>query len=246
MADARDGATRIMKMTLLAAGGVLVPPALAILGRGGFAAFFGVPALALLAVGTLALALASGFTGASLGGGLREDRGNRWVLAAFALLALPLAFLPAWTDRHDLWTIDGEATRWVGLALYLGGGGVRLAAVFALGARFSPVVAIQPGHRLETGGLYQLVRHPSCTGLLVNAVGWALAFRSALGLILAALLFLPLLGRMRAEEAFLAAEFGPDYEAYRARTWRLVPWLSCPLALLKTGRLSRERPRPCA
>ncbi|MBV8614383.1 MAG: isoprenylcysteine carboxylmethyltransferase family protein [Acetobacteraceae bacterium] len=225
MAGERNGATRIVKVMLLAAGGVLVPLALAILGRGGFAAFFGVPALALLAAGTLALAFASGFTGVSLGGGLREDRGNRWVLAVFALLALPFAFLPAWTDRHDLWTIDWEATRWMGLALYLGGGGVRLAAVFALGARFSPVVAIQPGHQLETRGLYRLVRHPSYTGLLVNALGWALAFRSALGLVLAALLFLPLLGRMRAEEAFLAAEFGPEYEAYRAHTWRLVPWV---------------------
>ena len=131
----QGGAARIMKVTLLAAGGVLVPLALAILGRGGFAAFFGVPALALLVAGTLAMALASGFTGASLSGGLREDRGNRWVLAAFALLTLPFAFLPAWTDRHDLWTIDGEATRWVGLALYLGGGGIRLAAAFGLGAR---------------------------------------------------------------------------------------------------------------
>ncbi|MBV9116436.1 MAG: hypothetical protein JOY63_03615, partial [Acetobacteraceae bacterium] len=69
---------------------------------------------------------------------------------------------------------------------------MRLAAVFALGARFSPVVAIQPGHQLKTDGLYRLVRHPSYTGLLVNALGWALAFRSALGLILAVLLFLPL------------------------------------------------------
>ena len=240
MADARDGAARVVKMTLLAAGGVLVPLALAILGRGGFAAFFGVPALALLAVGTLAMALASGFTGASLGGGLREDRGNRWVLAAFALLALPFAFLPARTNRHDLWTIDGEATRWVGLALYLGGGGVRLAAVFTLGARFSPVVAIQQGHQLKTDGLYRLVRHPSYTGLLVNALGWALAFRSALGLILAALLVLLLLGRMRAEEAFLR-RVRPGLRGLSRP--HLAP---CPLALLKTGRLSRERPRPCA
>jgi protein-S-isoprenylcysteine O-methyltransferase Ste14 len=44
-------------------------------------------------------------------------------------------------------------------------------------------------------------------------------------MLLTALLLPPLLVRMRAEEALLRAHFGAEYDAYRARTWRLIPWL---------------------
>jgi protein-S-isoprenylcysteine O-methyltransferase Ste14 len=43
--------------------------------------------------------------------------------------------------------------------------------------------------------------------------------------LLAALTLPPLLARIRAEEALLASQFGAQYEAYRARTARLIPGL---------------------
>lgn len=33
----------------------------------------------------------------NLSPGVREDRGNRWVLAVFAILTLPPGFVPAWS-----------------------------------------------------------------------------------------------------------------------------------------------------
>ena len=57
----------------------------------------------------------------------------------------------------------------------------------------------------------------------VNSLGWALAFRSGVGIVLAAHTLPPLVARMRAEEALLHAHFGPEYDAYRARTARLIP-----------------------
>ena len=56
-------------------------------------------------------------------------------------------------------------------------------------------------------------------------IGWALAFRSVAGLVLAALFLPPLIGRIRSEEALLAGHFGAEYDAYRARSWRLIPFL---------------------
>lgn len=52
---------------------------------------------------------------------------------------------------------------------------------------------------------------------------WALAFRSAVGLLLAALTVIPLIARIPSEEALLRAQFGGEYEAYCARSWRLIP-----------------------
>jgi len=69
----------------------------------------------------------------------------------------------------------------------------------------------------------RLFRHPSHAGALLTLFGWALTFRSGMGLILAATMVLPLVSRMTAEENLLIAEFGEEYENYRRRTWRLIP-----------------------
>jgi len=43
--------------------------------------------------------------------------------------------------------------------------------------------------------------------------------------LITAILLVPLLARIRAEEALLASQFGAEYQSYRARTSRLIPGL---------------------
>ena len=213
------------KMAFLSVAATLVYLGLAVLGLGGFAAFFSHPALVVIALTTLAMSVVALFTEGNLSSGVREDRANRWVLPAFGLIGLLSAFLPAYTDRLDVWTIDGEGVRWLGVVLFIVGGALRIWPVFVLGNRFSGLVAIQPGHTLVTDGIYRTLRNPSYLGLLINSLGWALAFRSVVGVLLVVLTLLPLIARIRAEEALLRAQFGSEYEAYCARTWRLIPGL---------------------
>jgi protein-S-isoprenylcysteine O-methyltransferase Ste14 len=165
------------------------------------------------------------FSGGNLSPGEREDRANRWVLMGFALIGLLSAYLPAYTDRKGFWTLDGDAIRWLGVVLFAAGGALRIWPVFVLGRRFSGLVAIQPGHTLVTTGAYGVIRHPGYLGLLISAVGWALAFRSGVGVLLTALLIPPLLARIHAEETLLRTQFGSEYDAYCSRTWRLIPGL---------------------
>jgi protein-S-isoprenylcysteine O-methyltransferase Ste14 len=211
------------KLAAFAIAGSLAYLGLAILGRGGFAAFFSHAALIALAIVLVVLSGVALFSGGNLSPGEREDRGNRWVLVAFGLIGLLLAYLPAYTDRTDFWTLDGDAVRWLGVVLFAAGGALRIWPVFVLGRRFSGLVAIQPGHTLVTSGIYGLIRHPSYLGLLVGSLGWALAFRSALGVLLTALLIPPLVARIAAEERLLRTQFGDEYDAYRSRTSRLIP-----------------------
>ena len=147
------------------------------------------------------------------------------MIAALTALGLIDAYLPAYTDRIDFLTFGGEAVRWLGVLLYTAGGVLRLAPVFVLGRRFSGLVAIQPGHRLVTTGLYGIIRHPSYLGLFVLTLGWGLAFRSGVGVIIAVLMLIVVLARIKAEERLLRETFGPEYDAYRARTWRLLPYV---------------------
>ena len=211
------------KLIVLTILGTLACLGLAILGRGGFAAFFSHPALIALTVVLFLLSALAPFSAGNLSPGEREDRGNRWVLAAFGVISLLLVYVPAYDDRMELWTIDGDAVRWLGVVLFAAGGALRMWPVFVLGRRFSGLVAIQRGHTLVTHGVYGVIRHPSYLGLLVSSLGWALAFRSGLGVLLTALLIPPLIARINAEERLLRSHFGEEYEAYRSRTSRLIP-----------------------
>jgi len=198
---------------------------LAILGWGGIAAFFSHPPLIALAVLVFAMSAAALQTRGNLSPGVREDRGNRWVLVAFTLIGLLVAYFPAYTDRKEFWTIDSNTVRWLGVGLFAIGGVLRIWPVFVLDRRFSGLVAIQPGHTLVTEGIYGAIRHPSYLGLLINSLGWGLAFRSAIGVLLTILLIPPLVARIQAEERLLHTQFGDEYDAYRARTSRLIPGL---------------------
>jgi protein-S-isoprenylcysteine O-methyltransferase Ste14 len=211
---------KLVFMTVVGSLGYL---GLAILGSGGFAAFFSHPALIALTIVGFVLTGVALFSSGNLSSGEREDRGNRWVLAAFGVIGLLMAYIPAYTDRMEFWTLDGDAVRWLGVVLFTAGGALRIWPVFVLGHRFSGLVAIQPGHTLVTSGVYGVIRHPSYLGLLINSLGWALAFRSGVGVLLTALTIPPLVARIRAEEKLLGMQFGAAYDAYRRCSWRLIP-----------------------
>jgi protein-S-isoprenylcysteine O-methyltransferase Ste14 len=196
------------------------------LGRGDWVAFFQSPARVGAIVVSLALSalvVLSDFGG--MNPGKKEDRGNRWIFGPIFVLLLGLAVVPAYLDGRKLWAADETVTPYVGLALLTLGGTLRLAAVFALGRRFTGLVAIQEGHRLKTSGLYRHIRHPSYAGLLLYMAGYVLVFRCWLGLLLVAAMLAVLCARMNAEEMLLESEFGDEYALYRRRTWRLVPWV---------------------
>jgi protein-S-isoprenylcysteine O-methyltransferase Ste14 len=85
-------------------------------------------------VGVLfALSILSFFAGGNVNAGVREDRGNRWVIAVFVIIGFLNAYLPAYTDRKEFWTVDGDTIRCIGVALFAGAGALRIWPVFLLG-----------------------------------------------------------------------------------------------------------------
>lgn len=210
-------------MFLLSVVYLVIEFTLAILGWGGFRAFFFHPQFIALAGVTIVMTAASFFSAVTISSGVKEDRSNRWVIGALSLIGLLLAFFPAYTDRVGLLVFGGNVLRWVGVVLFTAGGILRLWPVFVLGQRFSGLVAIQQGHTLVTDGIYRRIRNPSYLGLVVNMLGWVLTFRSGVGVLLTALAVPVLIARIHSEERLLHEHFGAEYDAYCARTWRLVP-----------------------
>src|SRR5438876_3961879 len=208
-------------------GGTLPLLALICLGLGNLTTFFAHPARVGLIIFTLTGAIAFAFSGSSsVGIGQREDPSSRWIFIPLIVIAVAFAWLPPHLDHLNRWTIDGDTLRYVGLIVTVIGGFVRVATVFELGHRFSIFVAVQSDHCLKTDGFYRFVRHPSYLGALLAMAGWALVFRSSVGLLLTAAMFVPIIARIRAEEDFLVREFGEQYRAYQQRTRsRLFPFL---------------------
>ncbi len=76
-----------------------------------------------------------------------------------------------------------------------------------------------------TEGVYRYLRHPRYLGIVVFTLGFALVFRSGVGLALVPAETFVLLWRIGDEEALLRSEFGPAWDAYAERSWRLVPFV---------------------
>jgi protein-S-isoprenylcysteine O-methyltransferase Ste14 len=93
-----------------------------------------------------------------------------------------------------------------------------------LGTNWSLTLELRENHRLVTEGVYRRVRHPMYLGLFVYAAGQALVLPNWLAgpsyLLSFGLLFA---FRLRPEEAMMRERFGSEYDAYRTRTWRLLP-----------------------
>jgi protein-S-isoprenylcysteine O-methyltransferase Ste14 len=137
-----------------------------------------------------------------------------------------LTLLLPYADRRGLLTFpDREALRWAGLALSVLGAGVRVAGAWSLGRQFSSYVTLQENHQLVQTGLYKRVRHPMYLGLLMSMAGLPLVFRSWLVIPIWGLTLVFVLLRMGQEERLLAEHFGSEFESYRRRTWRLLPYV---------------------
>ncbi len=151
-------------------------------------------------------------------------RRQRLAVQALQVIPLALVIVAPFGDRRGLAPIGAPiAMRYLGVAAYALGFLLMHWTEAHLGRLFSVQVTIQPGHRLVTDGPYRWLRHPRYVGIIVFAAGISLVFRSWLGLVLVAAITLVLLWRIHDEEALMRREFGAEWNAYAARSWRLVP-----------------------
>jgi protein-S-isoprenylcysteine O-methyltransferase Ste14 len=82
-----------------------------------------------------------------------------------------------------------------------------------------------PPERLVTDGIYAYTRNPMYLGHLVFMLGLAVTFWSWFALALFAVLLPWYHRRVLQDEAGMHARFGAQYEEYRARVKRWLPWL---------------------
>jgi len=93
-----------------------------------------------------------------------------------------------------------------------------------LGANWSVTLELREAHRLVTEGVYRHVRHPMYLAFLLYGLGQAIVIPNWVSgpsyAVAMALLFALRLGP---EEALMREHFKGEYDAYEARTKKLIP-----------------------
>ena len=84
---------------------------------------------------------------------------------------------------------------------------------------------IVEGQQLVKDGLYKHIRHPLYLGEILRNFGIVSIFSSGYGVLLVIVGTVFLLLRIKLEEEMLIEAFGPDYEDYKRKTKRLVPYI---------------------
>lgn len=138
-----------------------------------------------------------------------------WLLAALGIARAETWVIGRVHDTPAL-TMLGDLLFWLGLAI------LGVAALSFLRAR-STIVPHQDPSALITTGLYRFSRNPIYLGDVLILAGLALSWGSISGMVLVPVLAWVLTRRfIEPEEARLRAAFGPQADAYFARTRR---WL---------------------
>ncbi len=157
----------------------------------------------------------------------RSDSLDRVLLAGVAVtgVVLPVARLATpWLNVADYSLPDWATVSGVGFvtpALWL-----IWRAHVDLGANWSPSLELREGHTLITRGAYRYIRHPMYAGIWLWCLAQPLLIPNWLGgaLIVPAFALLYFV-RLPREEAMMREHFGAVYEAYEAKTGRLLPKL---------------------
>jgi protein-S-isoprenylcysteine O-methyltransferase Ste14 len=121
-------------------------------------------------------------------------------------------------------TSPGHGIGWAGVALCVGGLGFATWARLRLGRSWGLPMTVRAQPKLVRSGPYRLVRHPIYSGMLLAAIGSAIA--AGPGWVIAAVgIGAYFLMSIRVEEENMAAAFPEEYPEYAAHTARLIPFV---------------------
>jgi protein-S-isoprenylcysteine O-methyltransferase Ste14 len=113
----------------------------------------------------------------------------------------------------------------IGLAFCITGAVIACWSRYLLGKNWSLAVQKKEDHELIQSGIYNVVRHPIYSGLLLLFIGHMLIVGDYRGIIAVLIVFISFWFKLKKEERILAQTFGKQYEDYKNRTKALIPYV---------------------
>src|SRR5262245_60991929 len=154
-----------------------------------------------------------------------QGRGEAWVFGQVALLtAIVMSPLVLNTRSIVPDCIAGLAII-LGLALVLAGCALAALSAVALGSSFSVLPLPKADGSLVQYSIYEKLRHPMYSGVVLIALGWSLFWVNLPGILFTLVLGYLFERKARREEGWLEEKY-PDYASYRQKVPRRFPWSS--------------------
>lgn len=146
----------------------------------------------------------------------RGTRGEWWVVVQVVLLAA-VGILPPAGPKVVSAPAAAVSVALIGMIMLVAG-------AIALGSNLSVLPLPREDARVVRHGIYRWVRHPIYVGVILLTVAWTVYRGDLLHVVLAVSTGVFYAAKASREERYLQQRF-PDYEGYRRRTWRFVPWV---------------------
>jgi protein-S-isoprenylcysteine O-methyltransferase Ste14 len=147
------------------------------------------------------------------------------MLAFAGMEIIPLVYIfSSWLDFAD-YTLPLWAS-WLGVLIMIPMLWLLWKAHADLGQAWTPTVEITEQHKLVTGGVYAVIRHPIYAAIWLWGIAQALLLTNWIAGPAALVLFVPLyFTRVPREEQLMLDHYGDEYRAYMGRTGRVLPHL---------------------
>jgi protein-S-isoprenylcysteine O-methyltransferase Ste14 len=152
-----------------------------------------------------------------------SDKGSSTLIVAlFGIVVV----LPPLLNFFHVGHIAFSVVTWLGVFIMLLGLGLRIWSMRVLGAYYSRTLRVAEAQVIITKGPYRVVRHPGYLGTICVWIGFGLGNGNWIATVVVAFLLFGVYGyRIRSEEIMLIGRFGEQYQEYRQRTWRLLPFI---------------------
>lgn len=159
------------------------------------------------------------------------EAGKYTIILILLLLTNPLFLILAFMERKTLiepyipfW--NQELITQLGIVFYVLAGIIMLIGRIQLGRYATGKLSIQENHELIEKGLYKFIRHPIYIGVIASGLFYLIIFNSIVTAVFyTVILFVLFNKRADYEEKILQKKFGSEYEEYRKRTKRYIPYL---------------------
>ena len=112
-----------------------------------------------------------------------------------------------------------------GISIVICGLAITIIARRTLADNWSSAVTFKENHELITKGIYQFVRHPIYTGILLMFMGSAYLYFSLSTIIGFMLMVFAIIYKIRLEEKMMTEHFPDAYPEYRKKVRAIIPFM---------------------
>lgn len=153
-----------------------------------------------------------------------KDKQKGWLLVFIQFVLLAVIIISASAEFKYINRPLLPIVHYIGVTLLLLGILLFMLVLITFGQIMTPNPVPGDKYKLNTSGLYGIVRHPMYFTVLVLITGIILYFQAFYSLIWIPVAFIFLLYKIKFEEQFLSKKF-PEYPQYKTHTRKIIPFV---------------------